>query len=846
MRYVTGFGALGLLSAHLLAAPALAEGGDAADAPRAKSTGLTAPRLLETTEVPYPAEALRLKVTGDVVLRLIIDQRGHVESAEVVSGPGHGLDEAARVAALSFEFAPAERDGKPIRAIIEYTHTFALPDPTPVPAPPPDAEEPQGDGAPPSATTTAQPPAVDPPRPEDGVGEVRVSGVRESRRLRDSSDAVKVVEVERAKQRTADLGEVLARTEGVTVRRQGGLGSGVRFSLNGLYDDQIRLFLDGVPLERAGYPFGIANVPVNLLERIEIYRGVVPLRLGADALGGAVNLVTDRRHRNRVGASYQVGSFGTYRGTLSGRYYDPESGMLASAAAFLDLAKNDYSVDAQVPDERGRLSERSVRRFHDAYSARGASVEAGVAERSWAKLLTLQLYGSTYDKEIQHNAVMSVPYGEVSYDQRVRGATLRYAVEPSKHLNLEVLLNYAYQHTHFDDRSEWVYDWYGHRIRERRVAGEVETQPSDQVEWQHAWFARSMAEFLVAKGHTLRIGTSPSLALREGDERLQADPSARDPLNAERTLVAVVSGVEYQLDALEDRVENVVFLKDYVYHADTIEPLPAGRSAERRADHHSLGFGDALRVRLSSWLIAKASYEYATRLPRPDEVFGDGVLVLPNLELEPERSHNANVGPSIELRRTELGDLTLDVNGFFRESDRLIVLLGNDRFYTHENVYKARALGVDVGASWAAPGRWIRTDASGSWLDLRNASSEGTFGDFEGDRIPNRPYLFASWGVTFRVEDLVGAYDSLEPFYAGRYTHEFFRGWESVGLRDFKQTVPAQTTHDFGVTWTVRTNHTRFVSTFEVSNAFDGKLFDYFGVQRPGRAFYLKLGADAW
>ncbi|MCA9641723.1 MAG: TonB family protein, partial [Myxococcales bacterium] len=657
VRHITRFRALGLLSALLLAAPAFAAEGEV-DEPPGKSATLTPPRLLKTIDVPYPAEAIRLEIAGDVVLRLILDERGHVEGAEVVSGPGHGLDEAARTAALSFEFAPAERDGKPIRAIIEYTHSFALPDPAPVPPTPAKDGEPPSDRAKAPAAKSVQPPAVEPPRTEEEVSEVRVSGVRESQRLRDSSDAVKVVEVSRAKQRTSDLGEVLARTEGVAVRRQGGLGSSVRFSLNGLYDDQIRLFLDGVPLERAGYPFGIANVPVNLLERVEIYRGVVPLRLGADALGGAVNLVTDRRPRTRFGGSYQVGSFGTYRGTLSGRYYEPSSGIVAAASAFMDLAKNDYAVDAQVPDERGRLRLQRVRRFHDAYSARGAMVEAGVAERRWAKLLTLQLYGSSYDKEIQHNAVMSVPYGEVNYDQRVRGATLRYAVEPTKQLSLEVLLNYAYQATHFEDRGSWVYDWFGRRIRERRVAGEVGTQPSDQLEWQHAWFARLLAEVVIAKGHTLRIGTSPSLALREGDERLQADPAARDPLNAERTLVALVSGVEYQIDTLGDRLENVVFLKDYIYHADTIEPLPAGRSAERRADDHSLGFGDALRFRVAPWLIAKASYEYATRLPRPDEVFGDGVLVLPNLELEPERSHNANIGPSIELKRSALGDVT--------------------------------------------------------------------------------------------------------------------------------------------------------------------------------------------
>jgi len=78
--------------------------------------------------------------------------------------------------------------------------------------------------------------------------------------------------------------EIAGATQGVAVRRVGGLGSNARFSLNGPYDDQIRFFLDGVPLELAGYPFESPR-PVNLVNRVEVYRGVVPVRFGADALG---------------------------------------------------------------------------------------------------------------------------------------------------------------------------------------------------------------------------------------------------------------------------------------------------------------------------------------------------------------------------------------------------------------------------------------------------------------------------------------------------------------------------------------------------------------------------------
>ncbi len=100
------------------------------------------------------------------------------------------------------------------------------------------------------------------------MDEVVVIGKSEATVLRQSAQAVAVVETQVARLQTADLGEGMAQMQGVNVRRSGGLGSATRFALNGLTDDQIRFFLDGIPLDFMGYSFGIANVPVNLVDRV--------------------------------------------------------------------------------------------------------------------------------------------------------------------------------------------------------------------------------------------------------------------------------------------------------------------------------------------------------------------------------------------------------------------------------------------------------------------------------------------------------------------------------------------------------------------------------------------------
>lgn len=59
--------------------------------------------------------------------------------------------------------------------------------------------------------------------------------------------------------------------------------------------------------------FGLNNIPAGLAKRVEVYKGVVPIELGGDALGGAINIVTDDSRRTRVNASYSFGSFNTHK-----------------------------------------------------------------------------------------------------------------------------------------------------------------------------------------------------------------------------------------------------------------------------------------------------------------------------------------------------------------------------------------------------------------------------------------------------------------------------------------------------------------------------------------------------
>ena len=220
------------------------------------------------------------------------------------------------------------------------------------------------------------------------------------------------------------------------------------------------------------------------------------------------------------------------------------------------------------------------------------------------------------------------------------------------------------------------------------------------------------------------------------------------------------------------------------------------------------------------------------------------MLVRPNLDLEPETSHNFNLGPRFELKRTPAGAIVLDVNLFYRHGDNLITPLITDKYITYQNIYRARTIGIENTASWELPGRWLRLDGSVTFQDKRNVSDEGAYRAFEGDRIPNRPWMFASWGAELRFRNIVTHTDRIEPFYTGRYVHDFYRNWESQGLTAYKQVIPSQVTHNVGVSYILRGGGTTVTTTFEVQNVTDERVYDVFGLQRPGRAYYLKMTGE--
>ena len=75
-------------------------------------------------------------------------------------------------------------------------------------------------------------------------------------------------------------------------------------------------------------------------------------------------------------------------------------------------------------DAAGQPATARIYRSHDDYRDTGGNLEAGFVDRPWAKRLLLRAFLTDYDKEYQHNLVMTIPYGAVTYDNPAFAAAL--------------------------------------------------------------------------------------------------------------------------------------------------------------------------------------------------------------------------------------------------------------------------------------------------------------------------------------------------------------------------------------------------------------------------------------
>jgi len=655
-------------------------------------------------------------------------------------------------------------------------------------------------------------------------------------KVRESAYNVIAIDAKPLYNTSLDVSGALDRVSGVKVRKDGAEGSDYTFSMNGFSGRHIRFFMDGVPMEGFGSGFKINNLPITMVDRIEVYKGVVPVEFGSDALGGAVNIITTKSKETKIDASFTTGSFNTYKSHLNvSKVFD--NGMTFQVNAFQNYSDNNYKVYVPVANlKTGVYSKEKqwVKRFNDRFQTATVVAKVGVLDKSYADRLLLGFTYGEGKKGVQTGTIMEKVFGQ----KKRRSVTIMPSLEYSKRnlfvegLDVAVTSNYNAGYNQNIDTSRYKYNWAGERIKTMKK-GESGGGPSLVKFFDHNGSTSANISYKINPNHAFSLNnvlyyfnrkTEDPLAVKETESEKKSETTRRSLKN--------VLALSYRYTIL-DNFNVSVFGKHYsIKHTYESESTSIDES----------GYGIAATYLWRDFQV-KSSFEKTYRLPTDSELFGDGDMVWGNTGLKPESGNNYNFNLSYSTVLDKVHAVFADAGFVYRKTEDYIRRnpYGSGSRASSVNIGGVESIGLNMEARYTYDD-FLQLGGSLTTQSIRSKQkyaigSTTELNAYYNERIPNEPYFFGSVDLGLLFKNVGKKGNNLNVSYNLRYIDHYSYDFSSIGEEPIW--IPSQLVHDLGVSYSMFNN--RIHLTAEANNLFDKLAYDNYSFQKPGRSFMFKV-----
>ena len=309
-------------------------------------------------------------------------------------------------------------------------------------------------------------------------------------------------------------------------------------------------------------------------------------------------------------------------------------------------------------------------------------------------------------------------------------------------------------------------------------------------------------------------------------------------------------GLSYQQNFLDKKITNSFFVKYYglessIPHA--LEPGSQGKRVTLRKWKDYIGYGFGSRYNIKKNIGVKVSYEKAYRLQEVGELFGNGFTVVANPDLEPESSHNINLG-FFYGTNWQNQSLFFETGGFYRKAEDFISPIAyqsNSQAVRYENTSKVLIRGFDAELKYNY-GDFFNASANITYQSSINnskypvGSNSGTIEATYKNEIPNRPWLFGNANIGLGKSDVFKKKGNRLQFnWDLQYVHWYYLTWENYGNIDNINTIPDQYIQNASLSYSFKNG--KYNIAFEGRNITDQLAFDNFKLQKPGRSFAIKF-----
>ena len=666
------------------------------------------------------------------------------------------------------------------------------------------------------------------------LANVVVFGKTKAQVIRESPEAVSVINAKELQGRSVSLETILNKTIGLKVGQTGGLGSSSRIIVHGLEGNRIQILWDGIPMNTSDGAFSLDEIPIDIIERIEVYKSIIPARFGCDGLGGAVNIVTKEFSTDYLDASYELDSYRTHKGSVFSRKNFPKSGILLGAGGYYTSAKNDYSF--RVPERENLL----VKRDHDRF--RSYMLKGKVAfTKLWFDEISTEFGYYNRFNEIQ-GVLKNIQHAENKSGMFMLENKLIKSGILNNRFNFESHFSLSHTTNNFVDTARVNHDFEGNIYPSPNGQGETGDVPHNSNDKGLEINERINLDYKLSTNHSLNLNTLINYAQRQPNDDIASQHAGFIIGGFPSKKTSVVSGLTWEAKLFGRKLTNMFSAKYFHLHSE-IEDLTSYEMIEapkKKSNTTSqIGWIEAMKYEPFRGFHLKASYQRAIRLPNSQELFGDGIITFPAAGLRPEKSHNFNLGFLIDKNDVfGLSRLQFEVNGFYMQVSDMIKLMKQHMAAGYVNAEKVHIKGIetelklDISPTVYAYGNLTYQDVRDVLDYLPGTQAPNPT---KGLRLPNIPYLFANFGAEYHSDRLFKNW-YVKAFWDGKFTEEFFYFWELTELQ--KRRIPRSFVNDIGLLLTYKN---KYSIALECHNLMNKEVWDQFRQPLAGRTFHLKF-----
>ena len=610
---------------------------------------------------------------------------------------------------------------------------------------------------------------------------VVVTGKSKVQFMRESPEAITVINGKDLQGRSVSLETILDKTIGLKVGQTGGLGSSSRIIVHGLEGNRIQILWDGIPMSTSDGTFSLDEIPIDIIERIEVYKSIIPARFGCDGLGGAVNIVTKEFSTDYLDASYELGSYQTHKGSVFSRKNFPKSGILLGAGGYYTSAKNDYSF--RVPERENLL----VKRDHDRF--RSYMLKGKVAfTKLWFDEISTEFGYYNRFNEIQ-GVLKNIQHAENKSSMLMLENKLIKSGILNNRLNFESHFSLSHTTNNFVDTARVNHDFEGNIYPSPNGQGETGDVPHNSNDKGLEINERINLDYKLSTNHSLNLNTLINYAQRQPNDDIASQHAGFIIGGFPSKKTSIVSGLTWEAKLFGRKLTNMFSAKYFHLHSE-IEDLTSYEMIEapkKKSNTTSqIGWIEAMKYEPFRGFHLKVSYQRAIRLPNSQELFGDGIITFPAAGLKPEKSHNFNLGFLIDKNDVlGLSRLQFEVNGFYMQVSDMIKLMKQHMAAGYVNAEKVHIKGIetelklDISPTVYAYGNLTYQDVRDVLDYLPGTQAPNPT---KGLRLPNIPYLYANFGAEYHNLMNKEVWDQFRQPLAGRTFHLKFRYVFSKGI----------------------------------------------------------------